>query len=561
MRIHFSLLLRHSKWYTSRTVATIQKYFDEAHQAVLPQLYLYHRVFAGIYSADQHFYKFNAPDWNGDSLLIDDKLLRLEDIHDFVEKEIEDVSDEMDRLLFHRFRLSETRDIHDDPSSRTGSWGFTDHAQNQWADHGTVVRYILETPSLFAQFAYRNAKGHVIWKPSPCLSYSKAIFDLMMRIFVLVILTFGAPGRGTELLSWLFRNISAGSIRNVFLLFGHLILRGSYNKTASATHADKPIVRIPLPAVGALLVRMLAFLRPIYCEFQRVFHPYLYKDAQHLLLPGFDRPLETRDISAALSDTFGKNWNIRMSLGRYRQAISFIFECNSELFCIELHTSGAAKQLGHTDQMNRTNYSGDERLPSGLNDSQFRENAVTSAKFHRLLGFDLQLLVDIQAGRGRQRMIMADIESIAHGHSSVIPGAASTMSHSFSAIDIAEQLHRLLRPSIREDIAQGVATMAYTFNPRPLPNEVVSSNQGPVHITLIKAFRTFLHILGVQESLATFSNSAQRDALVVMAQKQSHLVYVSGTGTYQQIYHIHSRSPSIRYRQISTGHVLIVVSG
>lgn len=339
-------------------VSAVQRYFQEEFQAVLPQLYLYHRGFASIYSADQHFYKFNSPDWRGDSLIIDSKVLSLQHIHDFVEQEIVEISDEMDRLLFYSFPLPKDCTIHDDPSQRVGGYGFVDDPNNVWASEPSVVEHILDTPELFARFAYRNEREHVVWKPGPCLGHAKDISDLMMRIFMLILLTFGAPGRGTELLSMLLRNIASGSIRNIFVMFGVIFLRGSYNKTASSTRADKPIVRIPLYEVGTLLVRMLVYLRPLFCEFQRVFHPELHHDAIHLLLPGFDRPLETRDISSALSDIFADEWHIHMNLARFRQAVSFIFECNSELFQIDTTASGAADQLGHSEEMHRTNYSG-----------------------------------------------------------------------------------------------------------------------------------------------------------------------------------------------------------
>lgn len=539
--IPFQVLSLSSTFFSA--VATIQKYFQEEFQAVLPQLYLYHRAFAGIYSADQHFYKFSAPDWRGDSLFIDSKILRLQHLHDFVETEIQDVTAEMDRLLFYRFRLDEDCVIHDDPSQRMGSYGFVDDPNNAWASEPGVLQHILETPDLFDRFAYRNEQLQVVWKPSPCLSYSKQIFDLMMRIFILILITFGCPGRGTELLSMLLRNVSAGSIRNIFVMFGCIFLRGSYNKTSSFTNADKPIVRIPLPEVGLLLVRMLVYLRPVFCDFQRVFHPDLYHDAMHLLLPGFDRPLETRDISSALSSLFGDQWGIHMNLARFRQMTSFIFECNSELFHIESTASSAAKQLGHGDEVHHANYSGDERFPSGLNDTLFRDNAITSAKYHRLIGFELRLLELIQQGRCRQRQILSEVESVMRGHAIGAPGPApSAAPPTFTAADVAAELHHLLLPSIHQDVAQGVASLAYHTNPTQRPNEVIIRSAAPLHISLVASFRMFLQLSGVADPLSTFSGEVQRDALVVMARKQRHLVYVGPTCAYVCRYLVESYS-------------------
>lgn len=458
-----------------------------------------------------------------------------------MQQEIIDIGAEMDRLLFYRFRLPEDCTIHDDPSQRMGGYGFVKDPNNAWASGPSVVQHILDTPELFARFAYCNEQEHVVWKPGPCLGYAKEISDLMMRIFMLVLLTFGAPGRGTELLSMLLLNIASGSIRNVFVMFGIIFLRGSYNKTASSTRADKPIVRIPLYEVGLLLLRMLVYLRPLFCEFQRVFHPDLYHDSSHLLLPGFTRPLETRDISSALSNIFGDQWNIHMNLARFRQAISFIFECNSELFQIDSTASGAADQLGHSEEMHRTNYSGDERFPPGLNDSLFRQNAVTSALYHRLLGFDLGMLRRIQEGKDRQRQILSEVESLMRGYPSIAPGATVPAPHTFSAADIAAELHQRLLPALRQDVAQGVATLAYRLNPAPYTNEVIFQSQTPIHISVVSAFRTFLLASGIQDPFSTFSGEVQRDALVVMACKKRHLVYVGPTCTSNTFYFYEGR--------------------
>lgn len=61
----------------------------------------------------------------------------------------------------------------------------------------------------------------------------------------------------------------------------------------------------------------------------------------------------------------------KIDLSTFQHIISFIFQCNSELFKMEDDVSAAANQFDHSVQINRTNYSGNSHFSSGLNDSHF----------------------------------------------------------------------------------------------------------------------------------------------------------------------------------------------
>lgn len=504
-------------------------------QPVLPYLYLCHRGLAGIYSADEHFYKFSSPDWQGDSVIFGSEILRLSHIKAFVESELIDIAAEIDELTFHspEFNLSSDGLIYDDPSNLQGSWCFLDDKRNTWSTQPTLIDHILNDDALFARYAYRDeSSGRLLWKPSPCLTHGKKTHNITMRIFMLVILTFGGACRGTELLSMLLRNIGNGSIRNLLILFGIITMRASYNKTSAATHSDKPIVRVPLPPVGRLLVRVLVFLRPFFSHVQSIFHPHLHHDSVHLLLPGFDRQLDTHDLSDALEGVF-ERWNIqKMNFRTYRQFVAFILQCNNELFRMEHSVSGAASQLGHSAEMNRTNYAGDSRFPSGLNDTMYRENALTSAKYHRLLGFPPDLLHAMMAGRERQTLINQEI----HRCLGRIPPAPpqGPNGHSFSMQELVYAVEQTLMPSFQSTashmVSQAVATFAHIVHPKPQPSADHNTEFQPPHILLVKLFREFLQRSGAPMPQATFYNAAQRNVVLQMMVRKDHIAYISGTG-------------------------------
>lgn len=494
----------------------IEKYnFLECYEAVLPQLYLYHRGLTALHSTDDHFYTFNARDFQGDSVILGHKTLYLSKIREYVEKLIVKIQSDMNELLFCRpeFTLVPDSFIHDDPRLHTASWGFIHDKRNPWIPATTILEHILNNPALFAQFAYRNECGEVVWKPVPCHQYAKQIFENMMDTFIAIILTSGAPERGTELLSHLIRNVSGGSIRNVYVLFNEFILRGSYNKTVGATHSDKTMVHIPLPEVGKLMIRHLIFLRPIFCEFQQVFRPHMYDNVTHFLFAGFDRPIMTRDLSEKLSRVFGEEWEIPMSLGLYRQTMAFIFQCNNILFQ-QQDESVTADQMGHSKSMNHGHYGSDERFPLGLNDHLFQSTALLSAKYHLLLGFPPTLLKSITAGREKQTNILATVDAITQGHyvfpgQQVIQGQLGIMPRNAPAITVpglAQAITEDLMPSIslslNRAISQSVAAFANIAFPQLSPpvERVNRTVIRPPHPSLLPKFHQFLQLMGESRS-------------------------------------------------------------
>ncbi|KAF5345077.1 hypothetical protein D9756_011154 [Leucocoprinus leucothites] len=249
----------------------VEHYFNERSQAPLPYLYLLKRGLGSLDSAEQTTISFNAPDLSGTSVIIGDKTLSVSDIGALHRRAIEEIEQELDELTFHhpQFQLPPDTHIHDEPRERESGYSFLVDKRNGWNKQPSLTQHILDTPDLFAKYAYTTQGKRVSWKPTCVATQLKRIFDLQEKLICNIILSYGEPARGSELASHLLANVGGGSIRNFFVLFGDIpVLRASYSKTTSTTDSDKPICRVPHLPIGRQFVRFLVYLRPLYIEWQ-----------------------------------------------------------------------------------------------------------------------------------------------------------------------------------------------------------------------------------------------------------------------------------------------------
>ena len=75
-----------------------------------------------------------------------------------------------------------------------------------------------------------------------------------MTLVIVIFMTVGGVPWGTEFWSHLIRNVSGGSIHNVFVLLGLFILWGSYNKVSHAMHQDCSMACVPVIEAGRLWI-------------------------------------------------------------------------------------------------------------------------------------------------------------------------------------------------------------------------------------------------------------------------------------------------------------------
>jgi hypothetical protein len=351
-----SLILSHSQF------IKFEKYFLEKNEAVMPALYLLKCGLSSFRSAHESLIAFNSPDTTGRVTTIDSRMLHIDHIREYTLRLQHDVEVRMDKLLYHNplFTIPDDEFIHDNPRCRTPGYGFVNDIRNLWYNKPTVLQFILTSPDHLNEFAYHDENGDFHWKPGAVHNHMIEIYDLQMDLFILILLSFGAPARGTELLSHLILNIAGGAIRNVFALFNLFTLRGTFNKTSHATLQHRAMVRIPLIYVGRLFIRFLVFLRPLYSEWQYVYHPQMYLNSTHFLFAGLYRPTVTSDLSLKLSTVFWTEFKVKMSLGRYRQWLAFIFSCNRPIFrAVDSGTTSTSDQPGHSEEMDMDHYGAD----------------------------------------------------------------------------------------------------------------------------------------------------------------------------------------------------------
>lgn len=521
----------------------IKHFFSENHQALLPQLYIYHRGLAALRSADDQFYQFNAPDFQGNAIIVQGHTLYLSQIRDYVEGLSTKIEAAIDRLTFDlpQCKLDQDTFVHDEPRSRTPAWGFVDHKDNPWAGQHHVLQHILNDPATFESFGFRAANGDVVWKVGRCYQYTKEIFDVLMDILIAIVLTYGAPARASELLAHLLRNVAGGSIRNVFVLFNVFILRGSYSKTSGATGSDKTMARVPLPVIGRSAIRHIAFLRGIFCEFQAVLHPHMANNATHFLFAGFSRPVMTKDLSLMLSRLFNREWGFkRMSVGEWRQIMAFVFQRNTLVFK-ELELSLVASAMGHTDATHNDHYGGDVSFPTGWNDHIFQSTAIISAKFHILLGFLPILLHLLNVGRDAQTQILQTVRDITQGRY-VMPGeeviagqTGATIGPAMTAPGVSHAIMKEVVPSLvlhmNRTMAQGVATIAniaFPPNRTPATSSAVTVTRPP-HVGLLSKLRECLQLMGDTRINRGFTDRAQGEVTQLMWQGGVNIAYIAPT--------------------------------
>ena len=515
-------------------------------------MYLLKRGLDSLHSADDSMFKFNAPDAAGDSAIFGHRVLRLQHIHDLTGRIIRDIEAKMDKLLFGNedFKVDSHEFIHDDPRSRTPGWGFVDDLRNSWHGKKTIVQHIVETPELFQRFIYVNGDGKYIWKPAECYEYMAQVYDLQMSLFFVKLLTEGGVARGTELLSQLLRNIAGGSVRNNFVLFGIFTSRGTFNKTSHATHEDKCMVRIPLPIVGRLYVRFMAYLRPVFVEFQMTFRPHMEFNATHFFFAGLNRPMVTSDLSVALSKLFYDNFEIKMSLGIYRQFISFIISCNCHLFeRARISTTAMDEQMGHSGEMRSGHYGGDMRFPQNLDRGIYMRTATSSAAYQMLVGHPPDLMIALCAGFERQNTISDTIKAIQEGRyvapgQAVIgePGVVPGPNPAITVDGIVEALDRRISPRIVAHVNRSLSESHAALINVVRPNTSFSqSNSLPqtvkrhTHPNLLKHLRQFMRS---DHEMLGFTGSAQAEVTQLMFDGTQNIGYFAATGMWDYLqYH------------------------
>jgi hypothetical protein len=530
----------------------VENFFNERSEAILPHLYLLKRGLTSLHSAEESSLFFNAPDLSGTSAIIGDKVLYLSHIGDLHRRASNEIQHEIDDLTFHHptFTLVDDIQIHDNPRERTPGYSFVKDTRNVWNHRPSLVQHILETPSLFSKYAYKDPSGHISWKPSVVAATMKRIFDLQMKILCTIILSYGEPARGTELASHLLANVSGGSIRNFFVLFNMPILRASFSKTTSILGQDKTICRIPLPAIGRHFIRFLVYLRPLFLKWQEYLRPSMANNAEYYLFVGLHRPLRSDDICHSLNIYTKKELDISLPLRTFRQFMAFITSCNQEAFeAAEFQQTATFEQFGHSAEINVQHYGHDSRTPDGMNISRFMATARVSGVFHLLFGHPPELLERLEHGKGKIAQIVSTISKIRQRGQPNIPLSAVESiqplpfpSSGLDLQDVVSALKALILPDIvttvKNTVAESNASLVELFAPKLTAHTAV-----PVSLPQIPAVAPHPYLLAKLRDLypelpamsGGFTNVQQGQVTQLLWERKRHVAYISPTGMLSSV--------------------------
>ena len=502
-------------------------------------LYILLRCFLSMRSADDSMLVFNAPDLSGQSAMVGQHELHVHAIGDALRELVQEITRDLDELLFQQseFDMPEDLFIHDEPRSKEPGYSFASDARNRWSsgDAKTLVHHVLITDHLYRRFCFQTQQGRMLWQSVACLDQMRQIYNIQERLSIAIMLSSGQPARGTELASLLYANIPGGSIRNVFVLFNMLLLRGSYNKTSFATGRDKTMVRVPLIEIGRQLIRFLVFVRPLYTIWQRHFRPRMESNARHFLFAGLDRPVTSEDLSFALRQYSLKRFNIPLRLSLFRQYMAFITACNEPLFASVDSTKGttsAQEQFGHTGQMDRTHYGSDERIPAGMDRYTFMATAAVSGVFHLLFGHEPRVLRMLEKGNSVRVQHLATIQGIRQPVPSLFPQISQQPHVTAASMDTAALVitNRLLPPLVNHlnrSVAHAHAAVVDLFCPLKIKDvQLAHVAKHCTHPAIVRKLQAFLG-----KTLNGFKNAEQAMVTQLMYEGKEHILYVSPTGT------------------------------
>ena len=511
-------------------------WLQEESESIMPTLYILLRCFLTMRSADDSMLVFNAPDLTGQSAIFGKHQLHVLAIGDALRQLVQEITTELDQLLYHQpdFDIPDSLFIHDEPRGRDAGYGFVADRRNSWTqpDSKTLVQHVINTETLFQRFGFLTADGKFVWQPIACLDYMRRIYKLQELFAVAIILSSGEPARGTELASLLYANVPGGSVRNVFVMFNMLLIRGSYNKTSHATGRDKAMVRVPLVDVGRQLIRFLVHLRPLYSIWQRQFRPLMSTNACHFLFAGLERPVTSEDLSSALCRFSLDKFNIPLRLSIFRQYMAFITACNASLFSAissPAGTTSAQEQFGHTGEMDRTHYGGDERIPNGIDRYTFMATASVSGVFHMLFGHEAKVLRILEGGNHIRAAHSTTIQAIRHPVPAlpVLPSHAPYAATEAVAHAVADKILPSMVHHVNRSIANAHAAVVDIFCPISIKDvslPIVARHC--THPALLTKLQSFF------QSPAGFKNAEQAMATQMMYEGKEHLMYISPTGSF-----------------------------
>lgn len=426
----------------SSAARVLNKYLDEEFEGPLACLYLLRRPLDRFAQTEGAPFTFTAADFSGQNVIVCGKTLYIAEVKHMVETLVSELKTCLkDQLLFGISDLMDVDSwtpgtIHEEPrNTRSGYSCLSDPHNSTWTQEDWLLKIFLDHPAVAGRF-HLICDDQVVWRAAPCLQYLQKCHEFEMLLFVAAHLTVGEPPRGTEFASHSIRNIPGGSIRNVFVLFQHLCLMGTFNKSAFTKSC---IIRVPLPEIGRLWLLYLSHIRPVVYTWQRYFDgaPAAARATNNLFF-GFRGPVKSTDLSVALERHTSRLLGISINLSLWRHIVTWFLNHHAVKFHEFLSLSNRAvlaAQMGHSEATHGL-YAADARLPAGIDFHVCFQSMKTSGIWHDLLGFPPVLVNRIQESAN-------SITSFSHKH-----GAAPAPTNNGSTSDVSSVFKSAILPEL-----------------------------------------------------------------------------------------------------------------
>ncbi|KAJ7577798.1 hypothetical protein C8J56DRAFT_798220 [Mycena floridula] len=278
----------------------------------------------------------------------------------------------------------------DNLRSTKPNYSFIHDSSNNLASAGKdFLTAIFQSPELRERFTEMQGSEHVL-KKSECLKWLQALAKFEGALMVLIHLTGGGPGRGTEITSLLAEN-TATRVRN-FFCFGnsHVTILRNYTKDNNISQKDR---YIPMGLCGTssdLLVQLHAIARPIAVLFSVALD---HEDSvtlqyKRMLFMGFEKPFTSRKLTELLKKHTSPIINLDIGIAPFRQIFVAFRERNlgkPHKLLQEDEDSIEAEQMGHSSATEKSHYGLSSNGWEGASDEIVRLFLSASSKWQVLL--------------------------------------------------------------------------------------------------------------------------------------------------------------------------------
>ncbi|KAF3234606.1 hypothetical protein TWF192_001279 [Orbilia oligospora] len=289
------------------------------------------------------------------------------------------------------------QELFDNPANYIPGYGLrTEPRNSQWLDFCLLSR-IIQTPEL-RNIYYPNGSNTLC--RIAISNYLQLDLEIQLWFAIAILLTSGAPPRGTEVLALLKYN-TATRRRNIFVVDGEVMILSSYNKIQGLTGHASPIYRFLPKSIGEQLVLYLFYVEPLADLFQHRLTKYNSGSKGEdgpspLLFTPFEkdsRSWKTSMISNFLKRETELAINFPLQLSNYRQIIAAIVRTHIQEMAdiidghLEQTKSKLIEQFGHCYQTNVGHY--------GVTSSRIPETEEISMKKFRRATMHFQFFLGV----------------------------------------------------------------------------------------------------------------------------------------------------------------------